>query len=246
MTDINWPQYQEYFKRLGNNKDNIVLIHNFISDEDLKLINDFLDTHKNDDEFMGGKDIRADQVQRENPAVYDLLNKYEEKIFQEAYKLFTEKYDIPIRRQAVNTTHFVKWVQGMTSGLHCDCEKPDGSPALAADFFTYNVSVLMYPNDSYVGGEITFPEYDLVVKPQAGDMILFPGNGGYKHTVEQVTSGTRYTMPSWYTYDIGTQTEKRDWSFRDSVQLWPEAEQVDPVGDKSRERYLREKSTMEE
>jgi predicted 2-oxoglutarate/Fe(II)-dependent dioxygenase YbiX len=195
---------------------------------------------------MGGKDIRADQVHTENPTVSGLLNKYEEKIFQEAYKLFTEKHGIPIRRQAVNTTHFVKWVEGMKSGLHCDCEKPDGSPALAADFFRYNVSVLMYPNDSYVGGEITFPEYNLVIKPQAGDMILFPGNGGYKHTVQQVTSGIRYTMPSWYTYDIETQTEQKNWSFRDSVQLWPEEIENDPVGDKSREWYLREKSKMEE
>jgi hypothetical protein len=46
-----------------------------MSDEDLKLINDFLDAHKNDDEFMGGKDIRADQVHTENPTVYGLLNK---------------------------------------------------------------------------------------------------------------------------------------------------------------------------
>jgi predicted 2-oxoglutarate/Fe(II)-dependent dioxygenase YbiX len=246
MIDIKWPQYQEYFKRLGKNKDNIVLIHNFINSQDLKLINDYLNTHENDDEFIGGKDLRQDQVKNENIEIYELLNKYEEKVFQEAYKLFTEKYNIPLRRKPVNPTHFVKWVEGMGSNLHCDCEKPDGSPALAADFFMYNVSVLMYPNDSYAGGEITFPEYDLVVKPQPGDMILFPGNGNYKHTVEKITSGTRYTMPSWYTYDIDAKTEQKHWTYKDSVVLWPEAKDIDPVGDKSRESYLREKSKMEE
>jgi predicted 2-oxoglutarate/Fe(II)-dependent dioxygenase YbiX len=246
MDNLNWSQYQEYFKRLGNNKNNIVLINNFIEDNDLKLINKYLDSHKNDDSFMGGKDIREEQVKKENLEVYNLLVKYEEKVFNEAKKLFTDKYNIPLKRQAVNSTHFVKWVPGMKSGLHCDCEKPDGSPALAADFFKYNVSVLMYPNDQYLGGEITFPDYDLIIKPKAGDMILFPGNGGYKHTVETITDGVRYTMPSWYTYNIETTVEKKHWTYKDSVQLWPESDILDPVGDKTRESYLREKSKMEE
>jgi hypothetical protein len=103
----------------------------------------------------------------------------------------------------------------------------------------------MYPNDSYTGGEITFPDYDLIIKPKPGDMILFPGNGKYKHTVEVVTSGVRYTMPSWYTYDIETSVEKKNWTYRDSMQLWPEEEGLEPVGLETHERYLDEKSKME-
>jgi len=245
MEEINWSEYKKYFARLGSNKNNIVLINNFIEEKDLKIINEYLKTHENDEEFMGGKDIREDQVKNENSEVYDLLVKYEEKVFQEAKKLFTDTYGIPLKRKAVNSTHFVKWVPGMKSKLHCDCEKPDGSPALAAEFFRYNVSVLMYPNEDYTGGEITFPDYDIVIKPKSGDMILFPGNGEYKHTVELVTEGTRYTMPSWYTYDIETKVEHKEWSYKDSVQLWPEEQNQDPVGNLSRDRFLNEKSKME-
>ena len=239
---INYQPYQNYFDVLGKNKDNIVIINNFINDEDLLDINNYLDLYKDNDEFMGGKDLREDKVKEENPVVGKLLDKYEEKIYAEAYKLFTEKYGIPIIRKPVNSTHFVKWITGMNSKLHCDCEKPDGTPAMAANFYTYNVSVLMYPNDKYTGGEITFPDYDLVLKPKPGDMIMFPGNNAYKHTVQKVESGVRYTMPSWYSFDVNESkgNENKKYSYLDSVQLWegmPDFDKIDPVGIDVRKNY---------
>ena len=239
---INYQPYQNYFDVLGKNKDNIVIINNFINDDDLLAINNYLDLYKDNDNFMGGKDLREDKVKEENPAVGKLLDKYEEKIYAEAYKLFTEKYGIPIIRKPVNSTHFVKWITGMNSKLHCDCEKPDGTPAMAANFYTYNVSVLMYPNDKYTGGEITFPDYDLVLKPKPGDMIMFPGNNAYKHTVQKVESGVRYTMPSWYSFDVNESKgdENKKYSYLDSVQLWeglPDFDKIDPVGIDVRKNY---------
>jgi predicted 2-oxoglutarate/Fe(II)-dependent dioxygenase YbiX len=231
---IDYQPYQNYFNVLGKNKDNIVIINNFINDEDLLAINDYLDLYKDNDEFMGGKDLREDTVKKENPKVAEILDKYEKKIYEKVNELFTEKYKIPIIRKPVNSTHFVKWIPGMNSKLHCDCEKPDGTPAFAADFYTYNVSVLMYPNDKYTGGEITFPDYDLVLKPKPGDLIMFPGNNAYKHTVQKVESGTRYTMPSWYAFDVNESPKgSKEYSYLDSVQLWeglPDFDKIDPVG----------------
>jgi hypothetical protein len=239
---INYQPYQNYFDVLGKNKNNIVIINNFINDDDLLAINNYLDLYEDNDNFMGGKDLREDKVKEENPAVGKLIDKYEEKIYAEAYKLFTEKYGIPIIRKPVNSTHFVKWITGMNSKLHCDCEKPDGTPAMAANFYTYNVSVLMYPNDKYTGGEITFPDYDLVLKPKPGDMIMFPGNNAYKHTVQKVESGVRYTMPSWYSFDVNESKgdENKKYSYLDSVQLWeglPDFDKIDPVGIDVRKNY---------
>jgi len=235
---INYEPYQKFFNVLGHNKENILLIHNFISDEDLKVINEYLNSKADDDEFMGGKDLRIDDVFGENPDVARLVHKYEKKIYDTAVMHFTDRMGIPIVREAVNPTHFVKWITGMNSGLHCDCETHDGKPAEAADFYRYNVSVLAYPNDSYTGGEITFPEYGIVVKPVAGDLIMFPGNGAYKHTVEVVTSGIRYTMPSWYAFDVGNKNIRRTpGTYLDSVQLWPDNPDIDPVGIKVKDIY---------
>jgi hypothetical protein len=233
---INYKPYKKYFDKIGSNKKNIVYIEDFINKEDLDKIINYLNQHENNDEFMGGKDLKDSQIKKENPEVGNLLDKYENKVYQEAYKLFTERYGVPINRIPVNSTHCVKWIPGMNSKLHCDCEKPDGTPAFTADFYKYNVSVLMYPNDNYTGGEITFPDYDLVFKPKAGSMIIFPGNGAYKHTVERVKTGTRYTMPSWYSFDVksfDSDDVKVNWTYKDSVQLWeglPDYDKIDPVG----------------
>lgn len=232
---IDFSPYQERFDILGRNKENITLIHNFISKEDLTTINQYLDSKKDDDEFLGGKDLRLETVMLENKNVFDLVQKYENKIYETIKNVFTNKYGIAVIRKPINPTHFVKWIPGMSSGLHSDCEKHDDTPAEAADFYRYNISVLAYPNDSYEGGEITFPDYGIVVKPQAGDLIIFPGNRYYKHTVENVISGTRYTMPSWYAFDIGIKNiPAQPGSYLDSVQLWPDNPDIDPVGIKAK------------
>lgn len=243
-----YKKYKEYFNKIGKDKSNIVLLHDFIEKEDLLLINSFLDLYRNDDNFLGGKDLKKDNIGEENKHIIDILDKYEEKSYNQANLLFTIKHGIPLVRNAINSTHFVKWTSGMNSKLHADCEKPDGTPAMSANFYKYNVSMLMYPNSDYEGGQITFPDYDLVIKPKPGDFIMFPGNNDYRHTVEMVTDGVRYTMPSWYSFNVNevTNKENNNYTYQDSVQLWkglPDFDKIDPVGKTSRENY--EKSKME-
>ena len=123
---LNFEPYQKYFDIIGKNKDNIIIIEDFIEPEDLSIINTFLNKYENDDEFMGGKDMQQDVVRSRNPQVADLLIKYEEKTFDVIKKVFTEKYKIPLVRKPVNFTHLVKWVPGMNSKLHADCQKKRG------------------------------------------------------------------------------------------------------------------------
>ena len=240
---INFKPYQEKFDIIGKNKDNVVIINNFIKEEDLVTINNYLNQKIDDDEFLGGKDLRLEVVKLESPEVGELVLQYEEKIYDEVVKAFTEKHGVGIVRKPINPTHFVKWAPRMNSGLHADCETHDGKPAEAANFYKYNVSVLVYPNDSYDGGEITFPDYGIVLKPKAGDLIIFPGNSYYKHTVEIVKSGIRYTMPSWYSFDVADDSEIMTGSYLDSGQLWPDSPNRDLVGDKTKEAYLNRDNT---
>tara|TARA_B100000902_G_C27213351_1_gene865615 strand:+ start:733 stop:1314 length:582 start_codon:yes stop_codon:yes gene_type:complete len=46
-------------------------------------------------------------------------------------------------------------------------------------------SGLLYLNSDYAGGEICFPEFDLIYKPDTGDIIFFPAHYAYMH----------YTLP---------------------------------------------------
>ena len=60
------------------------------------------------------------------------------------------------------------------------------------------LSAILYLNDDYVGGELVFPELDLVIKPKAGDLLLFPSNFSYVHKAAPITSGTKYSVVTWF------------------------------------------------
>jgi predicted 2-oxoglutarate/Fe(II)-dependent dioxygenase YbiX len=61
-----------------------------------------------------------------------------------------------------------------------------------------SISVLIYLNDDYEGGELEFVHFDLKIKPKAGTVILFPPNYPYRHIAHPVTSGTKYAVVTWY------------------------------------------------
>jgi predicted 2-oxoglutarate/Fe(II)-dependent dioxygenase YbiX len=55
-----------------------------------------------------------------------------------------------------------------------------------------------YLNEDYEGGEIEFGRFNLKIKPKANQMIMFPSNYIYNHTVHPVVSGTRYAVVAWW------------------------------------------------
>jgi hypothetical protein len=59
------------------------------------------------------------------------------------------------------------------------------------------VSTIYYMNDDYVGGEINFPRFNISYKPKANELLIFPSNYIYNHSVSSVTKGTRYSVVSW-------------------------------------------------
>jgi hypothetical protein len=61
------------------------------------------------------------------------------------------------------------------------------------------VSIVYYLNEDYDGGEIVFPRFGINYKPKANQLLLFPSNYMYNHTVTPVKSGERYTVVSWLT-----------------------------------------------
>jgi len=63
---------------------------------------------------------------------------------------------------------------------------------------TRTLSVLVYLNDNYEGGNITFPNSKVSLKPEAGSMIFFPSNFLYVHQIEPITNGIKYSLPNWY------------------------------------------------
>jgi Rps23 Pro-64 3,4-dihydroxylase Tpa1-like proline 4-hydroxylase len=59
------------------------------------------------------------------------------------------------------------------------------------------ISLVYFINDNYEGGTITFQALDVSIKPKSNQLIIFPSNYIYRHSVEEVTSGIRYSVVTW-------------------------------------------------
>jgi Rps23 Pro-64 3,4-dihydroxylase Tpa1-like proline 4-hydroxylase len=57
------------------------------------------------------------------------------------------------------------------------------------------LSIVIYLNDDYEGGELEFPF--LKYKPTQGSGILFPSNWMYPHKSLPVIKGTKYSLVTW-------------------------------------------------
>jgi len=62
------------------------------------------------------------------------------------------------------------------------------------------VSITVYFNDDYEGGEIEYKHFGISYKPKAGDVIVFCSDFPYLHRVVPVTKGTRYAAVNWFRY----------------------------------------------
>lgn len=60
-----------------------------------------------------------------------------------------------------------------------------------------DISVIMYLNDNFEGGELEFPELGLTIKPQRGLIITFPSYCEFAHGVKPVIKGERNALVTW-------------------------------------------------
>lgn len=63
-------------------------------------------------------------------------------------------------------------------------------------------SIVAFANDNFDGGELTFPIFDVTVKPKAGGAVLFPSNFPYFHYAQAVGSvndnDAKYSFVTWF------------------------------------------------
>lgn len=86
----------------------------------------------------------------------------------------------------LDSVQFKKWNAGQSMGPHFDGQ--DGDASLA-------ISMVGYINDDYEGGEISFPDHNITIKPKAGSLIVFPSQLPFIHQVNIIKSGVRYMVP---------------------------------------------------
>jgi predicted 2-oxoglutarate/Fe(II)-dependent dioxygenase YbiX len=86
-----------------------------------------------------------------------------------------------------------------------------------------DLSVVYFLNDDFVGGELVFPELDLIIKPEAGTLVCFPSDHNYIHGVNPVTQGHRYSPVTWMRIKGMPSVEEINQLNMDEYhRLWPE------------------------
>jgi predicted 2-oxoglutarate/Fe(II)-dependent dioxygenase YbiX len=80
---------------------------------------------------------------------------------------------------------------------HADSEVMDRETGLWRRLIDRDVSMLIYLNDGFQGGNITFTKFNFTHHPKKGDLLIFPSDQRYAHRAEPVTSGVRYSVVSW-------------------------------------------------
>ncbi|MEZ5501812.1 MAG: 2OG-Fe(II) oxygenase [Halioglobus sp.] len=114
------------------------------------------------------------------------------------------------------TPYLLRYRVGGKYGEHADSETYDPEKKLFYRVADRDISILIYLNDDYVGGELTFRRLNYTYHPVAGDLVMFPSGNLFLHQALSVSRGTKYALVSWA-------------SLKSSPRLFPGASRWPPI-----------------
>jgi hypothetical protein len=190
----------------GTGRENIHIFEDFIEKEDLKIIQDFCPTINEwnnskesiyaedgtclyNADYWNDRQCSSDILQKLSMPVFDIIDKYITKMqlaLEEIYGL----------QLSPRPPVIMKWRPGIEQRPHADKQLNNGEPNAFVD---YDLNSLFYYNDDFEGGDLYYPQHDMVVQPKPGLAVAHPGDVNYLHGVTMITKGYRYTTPSFYT-----------------------------------------------
>lgn len=203
-----WYQPRPDLKRIDNiseiigiETNNIKVIENWISDEDIKISMDIINRYTVNNSATHSYPIHTVGNYVPDKKDLDFQEYMGNKMVEEGQK----QYNQPLTKD--QRFLYVVHPTGTYIDPHTDILDID-NPDYENDTYEKQIkefpflwsghlSILAYLNDEYDGGELYFPEHNFGVRPKKGMLILFPGNLHYVHGVAPITSGTRYTLSQW-------------------------------------------------
>ena len=126
------------------------------------------------------------------PGVDDEINFELGALYDDIKKQIADHVGVPVD---LCQSSYQVMLEGAFNGLHADAVKLDGTPIQpdgTPDELEF--SGLLYLNnygEDFEGGEVEWPEFNLLYKPKAGDLVLFHGDVEHRHEVKKVLSGQR-------------------------------------------------------
>lgn len=136
--------------------------------------------HRNASDFIISQE-RVDSLS-DSEEVFTSLHKDVRSSLEKCLDDYMSTYKVRI--DWIGAFNFVKYGPGGKFNHHSD----------DSGFYRCTVSVVGYFNDDYEGGALDFEFFGLKVKPDAGDLIIFPSSYIYSHASLPIDSGTKYAI----------------------------------------------------
>lgn len=193
----------------GDSPENIVAIEDFMTDEELTVLNEFArkntlwdvtETNYDEDGVVIYDSSYWDHRVATEPTL-NLADPEIPKIIKNMQNRLKVKVDSFFSVDCHPTsTAIVRWLPGQRQQPHADKELHEGeNRGKPNNFPYYDIAGLFYLNDDYEGGELYFPNQGIQFKPKAGAAYFFPGDMNYIHGVTEIKSGIRYVCPFFWT-----------------------------------------------
>lgn len=131
--------------------------------------------------------ISFDLIIQKNPKVRAKLDKYLFASAGAALKKYNEKFPLALVQED-SGYDLLKYEVGNFYKTHTDSFKV--RPRAVSCSFALN--------EDYEGGEFAFFDREITYKLKKGSCIMFPSNFMYPHEIMPVTSGTRYSIITWF------------------------------------------------
>lgn len=126
---------------------------------------------------------------------------------QEAFMLFAKLADyayaelrqrqISIKNAGIARTQILRYLPGQGHALHVDDQfkLPEriGKTKVALNLLNQFGCLVFNVSDDFTGGELIFPEQNIVITPKTNMVVMWPSNRNFPHEVLPVKTGTRYT-----------------------------------------------------
>jgi len=185
-------------------KSKIRLVKNFATPDEIKILNDYIDSmelknfkdvfylNAQGDEYNGQREILDESIAKKMTELDAKIRSFLENVYSEenGFSIVSYTWNRPLE--------LIRWKEGSSLGKHSDGSSDP------AEFPLIKIGTLIYLNDEYEGGELVFNDYDIIIKPEPGDMIIFPNH--YMHEVLKVLpkglNTRRHTMPTFYVVEI--------------------------------------------
>lgn len=166
----------------------------FSSKTDLSVF----DAHKSNE--TGGKEWKVDKEVRNTqhiemgqiaPKIIELMRNIVREIINPFYDVEISESEIPQILSYGIGGHYCPHIDGESLW-----QTPDGE-LIWKKSTERDLSIVLYLNDDFEGGDFIFPDLKVRVRPEPGMMICFPSNHHYRHGVDPVTKGNRYSIVCW-------------------------------------------------